>query len=109
MPAATRGSTGWPARACSSNARSTFGNLAGIAPYASINGLAQAVGVPGIDLLGQGWQETMDNRSRNKALAFYGDAIWHLGPSTNLTTGVRFTRDEKRFSWFSPLRSAPGT
>jgi iron complex outermembrane recepter protein len=86
----------------------TFGNLAGIAPYATINGLAQAVGVPGIDLLGQGWQETMDNSGRYKAFALYGDAIWHLGPSTNLTTGIRFTRDEKRFSWYSPLRAAPG-
>ena len=86
----------------------TFGNLAGIAPYATINGLAQAVGVPGIDLLGQGWQELMVNSGHYQAYALYGDAIWHLGPSTDLTTGLRFTRDEKRFSWFSPLRSAPG-
>jgi len=85
-----------------------FGNVAGVAPFATINGLAQAVGVPGIDVLGQPWQENMVNAGTYKAFALYGDAIWHLTPATNLTTGIRFTRDEKRFSWYSPLRSAGG-
>jgi len=83
-----------------------FGNVAGIAPYATINSLATAVGVPGIDLLAQPWQENMVNAGTYKAFALYGDAIWHLTPATNLTTGIRFTRDEKQFSWYSPLRSA---
>ncbi len=85
-----------------------FGNVAGLAPFVTINGLAQAVGVPGIDLLGQGWQENMFNAGSYQALAFYGDTIWHLGPATNLTTGLRFTRDRKRFSWYSPPRTAGG-
>ena len=25
-----------------------------------------------------------------------------------MTTGVRFTQDTKKFSWYNPLRSAPG-
>lgn len=85
-----------------------FGNVAGVAPFATINGLAQAVGVPGIDLLGQSWQENMFNVGSYEAYALYGDTIWHLTPATNLTTGIRVTRDKKRFSWYSPTRSASG-
>ncbi|WP_395700438.1 TonB-dependent receptor [Aquabacterium sp.] len=85
-----------------------FGNVAGIAPFATLNELAQAVGVPGVDLLGQPWQENMFNSGAYQALALYGDTIWHLGPATNLTTGLRFTRDRKRFSWYSPTRTAQG-
>jgi iron complex outermembrane receptor protein len=36
------------------------------------------------------------------------DVIWHVGDHTNVTTGVRFTQDTKKFSWYNPLRSAPG-
>jgi len=32
--------------------------------------------------------------------------IWHLTERLNLTTGVRFTRDEREFSWYNPVRSA---
>jgi iron complex outermembrane receptor protein len=85
-----------------------FGNVAGIAPFATINGLAQAVGVDGIDLSGQSWQENMINVGSYKSFALYGDAIWHVAAGTDLTTGLRLTRDEKQFSWYSPLRSAPG-
>jgi len=80
----------------------------GVPPFATLNGIAQAVGVPGINLLGQSWQENMNNTGDYKAWAVYGDAIWHLGESTNLTTGVRFTHDDKKFTWYNPLRSAPG-
>ncbi len=85
-----------------------FTNVAGVAPFATVTQLAADNGVPGINLLGQSWQESMINAGRYKALAVYGDTIWHLTPATNLTTGIRFTRDEKRFSWFSPSRTAAG-
>ncbi len=85
-----------------------FGNVAGVAPFATIDALAQAVGVDGVQLLGQSWQENMINAGTFQAFALYGDAIWHVTPTTDVTTGLRLTRDDKRFSWFSPLRSAPG-
>jgi iron complex outermembrane receptor protein len=44
----------------------------------------------------------------SQSFAFYGDAIWHLTSRLNLTTGVRFSHDAKEFSWYNPLRSAPG-
>jgi iron complex outermembrane receptor protein len=67
-------------------------------------GLAQA-GVP-ITLLGDPWQENMFNHGYSRAYAAYGDVIWHLTSAWNLTTGVRFTHDERDFSWYNPTRTA---
>jgi iron complex outermembrane receptor protein len=61
-------------------------------------------GLPG--LTGLPWQENMINHNVSKAFALYGDVIWHLTDRLNLTTGVRFTRDEREFSWYNPLRTA---
>ncbi len=61
-------------------------------------------GLPG--LTGLPWQESMINHNVSKAYALYGDVIWHLTDRLNLTTGVRFTRDEREFSWYNPLRTA---
>jgi iron complex outermembrane recepter protein len=80
----------------------------GFAPFLTFDRLALAAGLPQIDLLGQSWQEGMNNTGDFKAYALFADTIWHLSPATNLTTGIRFTRDEKKFSWYNPLRSAPG-
>jgi iron complex outermembrane receptor protein len=80
----------------------------GFPPFRTFGQLALAAGLPQIDMLGQSWQEDMNNTLDAKAYAVFGDLIWHLGDSTNLTTGLRFTRDEKKFSWYNPLRSAPG-
>jgi iron complex outermembrane receptor protein len=80
----------------------------GLPPFLTFNRLALAAGLPQIDLLGQTWQEGMNNTGEFKAYALFADTIWHLGADTNLTTGIRFTRDEKKFSWYNPLRSAPG-
>jgi iron complex outermembrane receptor protein len=61
-------------------------------------------GLPG--LLGDPWQENMFNHGISQASAAYGDVIWHLTDRMNLTTGVRFTRDEREFSWYNPVRTA---
>lgn len=34
--------------------------------------------------------------NRTESLAAYGDATWHLTPKADITTGLRFTRDEAR-------------
>ncbi|GAB3265220.1 TonB-dependent receptor [Chitinimonas naiadis] len=75
-------------------------NVAGLPIYSTIAALS------GVNLLGNSWQENMYNESRNQAQAVYGDVIWHLSPAWNLTTGLRFTRDKKEFSWYQPLRNA---
>ncbi|TDP59731.1 TonB-dependent receptor [Roseateles toxinivorans] len=83
------------------------GNLTGLPLFQTVNVLAEAAGVPGINLLGHTWGEAMTNQGRFSAVAAYGDVIWELQPSTHLTTGLRLTRDSKRFSWFNPNRAAP--
>jgi iron complex outermembrane recepter protein len=60
----------------------------------------------GISLLNDPWQENMFNHGYSRAYAAYGDVIWHLGGAWNLTTGARFTHDERDFSWFNPPRTA---
>lgn len=86
-----------------------YTNLSGgeLFPFGQITGAAAMLGIPGVNLVGLPWQETMYNTGNNKAAALYGDAIWHLSPATNLTFGARFTRDEKTFSWRYPQRVAP--
>ena len=77
-------------------------------PFALLTGIAQLAGIPDFNLLGQDWKEGIQNTLAAHSEALMGDIIWHLGSNTNLTTGVRFTQDTKKFSWYNPLRSAPG-
>jgi iron complex outermembrane receptor protein len=77
-------------------------------PFSLLSGIGQEAGIPGFDLLGQSWQEGMHNTLAAHSEALMADVIWHVGDRTNVTTGVRFTQDTKKFSWYSPLRSAPG-
>ncbi|MDM4767459.1 TonB-dependent receptor [Pelomonas sp. SE-A7] len=78
-----------------------------LAPYATVNQLAGMFGIPGVNVVGLPWTESMFNTISSRAAAVFGDVIWKLTPSTNLTTGIRFTRDSKRFSWHNPVRTAP--
>jgi iron complex outermembrane receptor protein len=80
-------------------------NNTGLAPGGLYGPISQATGV---DLLGLPWQEDMFNHGLYRAAAVYGDVIWHVTPKWNLTTGIRFTHDDKDFSWYNPTRTAPG-
>ncbi len=59
------------------------------------------------NLLGDPWREAISNDGNFKAYAAFGDVIWHLSEKFDLTTGLRYTRDEKDFSWYNMPRSAP--
>ena len=59
------------------------------------------------NLLGDPWGEAISNNGNFKAYAAFGDVIWHLSDKFDLTTGLRYTRDEKDFSWYNMPRSAP--
>lgn len=90
-----------------------IGHAAGIAPYATLTALAQGIGratgnaaLQGINLAGLAWNEAIHDKGENRALAAYGDVIWHATRDTNLTLGARLTHDEKSFSWYNPVRSA---
>ena len=84
-----------------------FNNVAGFPVYSVLQGAVNQFGLP-INLFGNSWQESMINKGSYRSEALYGDAIWHLTPKLNLTTGVRFSRDSKDFSWYNPPRSADG-
>jgi iron complex outermembrane recepter protein len=86
----------------------TLLNNTGQAPggfFGPISQAAAQVGIP-VSLLGDTWQENMINHGYSRAGALFGDVIWHVADHWNLTTGVRFTHDEKDFSWYNPLRTA---
>jgi hypothetical protein len=63
-------------------------------------------GIP-VNLRGLPWNEKFVNTLETKAYAAFGDVIWHVNDKLNLTVGLRYTRDEKDFTWFNDLRSAP--
>ena len=65
----------------------------------------QALSAPGLGL-GNPWTEQMINSSVTTSYSLYGDAIWHLTPTMNLTTGLRATYDKKTMSWYTPPYSA---
>lgn len=86
----------------------TLLNTTGLLPggiYGPISGAAAQFGMP-VSLLGDTWQENMINHGYSRAAALYGDVIWHIADRWSLTTGVRFTHDEKDFSWYNPQRTA---
>jgi iron complex outermembrane receptor protein len=64
-----------------------------------------ALSAPGLGL-GDPWSERMINTSVTTSYSLYGDVIWHLTPTTNLTTGLRETYDKKSMSWYTPPYSA---
>ena len=67
--------------------------------------IGAALGAPGLGL-GNPWTEKMINSSVTTSYSIYGDAIWHLTPSTNLTTGLRETYDKKSMTWYAPAYTA---
>ncbi|MGO1073675.1 TonB-dependent receptor [Lysobacter sp. CA199] len=73
--------------------------------FFSVDQLLQANGVPAT-LLGLPWQEAYLNTMKSKSMGVFGDVIWHVGDKLNLTFGLRYTRDEKEFSWFNGPRNA---
>ncbi len=66
--------------------------------------IGQANGLP--SLLGYGWNEVFNNTLETTAYAAFGDVIWRATDKLNLTFGLRYTRDEKSFSWFNGPRNA---
>ena len=49
----------------------------------------------------------MYNEGKFQAAAVFGDVIWHATDRLNVTFGLRYTHDEKEFSWFNGPREAP--
>jgi iron complex outermembrane receptor protein len=90
------------------SADTAISNL-GIAPgglFGPTSAALAEAGVP-ISLLGLPWEEVMYDDGTFKSLGVFGDVIWHLTDRVNLTTGLRYSHDQKDFAWLAPPRSAP--
>jgi iron complex outermembrane receptor protein len=74
-------------------------------PLTEITQGLQAFGLP-YNLLGDPWREEINNVGHFKAYAAFGDVIWHLSDNWDLTTGLRYTEDQKYFTWYTPPRQA---
>jgi iron complex outermembrane receptor protein len=87
----------------------TLSQFAGGAPnFALLFGGLGAAGLPGINADSVfSWDETHYSDVRTRSAAVYGDTIWHLTPQTNATVGLRYTRDNKRMTWYVPGRVSP--
>ncbi|MFC5570113.1 TonB-dependent receptor [Lysobacter yangpyeongensis] len=88
----------------------TLAQNLGLAPpgglFGPVSDLANFFGIP-VNLRGLPWNEKFVNSLDTKAYAAFGDVIWRVSDKLNLTAGLRYTRDEKDFTWFNDLRSAP--
>jgi len=82
-------------------------NIMGVGtPLTDISNALAGFGLP-YTLLGDPWHEAISNVGKFKAYAAFGDVIWHVSDRFNITTGIRYTRDQKTFSWYNMPRSAP--
>lgn len=61
----------------------------------------------GATMLGMPWREAMYNRGDFEAYAAFGDVIWHVNDKTNLTFGLRYTHDTKKFTWINGPHETP--
>lgn len=77
----------------------------GVPLFSVLQSVADQYGVP-VQLLGQTWQESYDNTLKATSYAAFGDVIWHVNDKLNLTFGLRYTRDEKKFTWFNTYHRA---
>jgi len=80
-------------------------NVIGFPLFSVMQGFLNDFNVPA-SVLGTPWSETMYNTGDFSATAVFGDAIWHVNDRLNLTFGLRYTRDQKDFSWLNGPRVA---
>jgi len=61
----------------------------------------------GVSMLGLPWREAMYNHGDFEAFAAFGDMIWHVNDRANLTFGLRYTQDNKKFTWTNGPHETP--
>ncbi|MBC6982593.1 TonB-dependent receptor [Caulobacter sp. 17J80-11] len=62
----------------------------------------------GLPVLGTTWTEAFEDWGDNRSWAAYGDLTWAATDKLNLTVGLRYTDDERTFSWLNGAHVAPG-
>ncbi|MFT3761218.1 MAG: TonB-dependent receptor [Pseudoxanthomonas sp.] len=82
------------------------GAALGMPIFSLLQSVADLYQVP-VNLFGHPWREAYLNTADNTAYAAFGDVIWHVTDKLNLTFGLRFTRDSKKFTWLNGYHDAP--
>lgn len=77
----------------------------GVPIFSVLQMVADMYAVP-VQLLGNPWTESYDNTLHSTAYAAFGDVIWHATDKLNLTFGLRYTRDQKTFTWYNGYHTA---
>jgi iron complex outermembrane receptor protein len=87
----------------------TLSQFGGGAPnFARLFGAFGQMGIGGVNAgTTFPWAETHYSDVHTRSISAYGDAIWHVSANTNVTTGLRWTKDEKSMTWFVPARVSP--
>ena len=88
----------------------SVGAMPPVSPDGTLFGFTSDVlaanGIP-LTMLGLPWREVMNNEGKFQAAALFGDVIWHATDKMNVTVGLRYTHDQKEFSWLNGPRQAP--
>jgi iron complex outermembrane receptor protein len=74
--------------------------------YGGTSAVLEQFGIP-FSMLGLPWREAMYNHGDFEAYAAFGDVIWRVNDKTNLTVGLRYTRDTKEFTWKNGPHETP--
>ena len=85
---------------------SAAGAVLGVPIFSLVQMVADGAGVP-LSVFGHPWSESYRNTVDASAYAVFGDVIWHATDKLNLTFGLRYTRDQKDFTWLNDFHSAP--
>ncbi len=74
-------------------------NLLGAVADFPIFTILDSVGVPNV--FGQQYQEDMNNRAANESFAAFGDVTFHVNDRLSVIGGIRYTHDDKKFTWLN--------
>ncbi|MFT3755039.1 MAG: TonB-dependent receptor [Pseudoxanthomonas sp.] len=81
------------------------GAVMGMPIFSLLQSVADEYGIP-VNLFGHPWRESYDNTVDSTAYAAFGDVIWHATDKLNVTFGLRYTRDSKKFTWYNGFHQA---
>ncbi len=80
-------------------------NLLGVVADFPIFTILDSVGLP---VFGLPFREDMNNRARNQSYAAFADATFKVTDKLSLVGGLRYTHDDKKFTWTNGFFIAPG-
>ena len=80
-------------------------NLLGVVADFPIFTILDGAGLP---VFGLPFREDMNNRARNQSFAGFADATFKVTDGLSVIGGIRYTHDDKKFTWTNGYFIAPG-